>query len=421
MLLSPQVIFQIVLLFFVLVTIHEWGHYYFAKRAGILVREFAIGFGPKLLSFVRGETRYTLRLLPIGGFVRMAGEDPEVVFIQPGQTIAVDFEPGDKRVSRIYTDQLDQRINVVQGTVERIDLERELMVTLDVDGEKLKYDVLPQAFIISKGKETQIAPWDRQFGSKTVGQRALSIFAGPFMNFILAFVLFVTVLFLAGMPVNVKIDRVEPDSPAQRAGLQSGDVIQQVNGQQIGDNPSDLTGLIRASADKKMDWTVSRGGKEQQIQVTPEIKDNVALVGVRLTSDKRTTKIGEAFSGGWSNMVEATKQILNGFKMLVMGNFKLDDLGGPVRIVEVTGEHASAGLPQYTFWAAIMSLYLGIFNLLPFPALDGSRLVFLAFEAVRGKPVDPGRESMVHFVGFAMLMLLMIAVTYNDILRLFKG
>jgi regulator of sigma E protease len=419
MLLSPQVIFQIVLLFFVLVTIHEWGHYYFAKRAGILVREFAIGFGPKLFSFIRGETRYTLRLLPIGGFVRMAGEDPEIVQIQPGQTIAVSLEQG--RVNRIYLDQLDQRTNVVQGSVDRIDLERELSVSLDVDGEKLTYAVHPQAFMISKSKETQIAPWDRQFGSKTVGQRALSIFAGPFMNFILAFVLFVTVLFLAGMPVNVKIDRVEPDSPAMKAGLQGGDIISRVNGQPIGDDPSDLTGLIRASASKKMDWTIQRGGKEMQIQVTPEIKEDIALVGVRLTSDKRNTKIGEAFSGGWTNMVEATKQILIGFKTLILGNFKLDDLGGPVRIVEVTGEHASAGLPQYTFWAAIMSLYLGIFNLLPFPALDGSRLVFLAFEAVRGRPVDPGRESMVHFVGFAMLMLLMIAVTYNDILRLIKG
>src|SRR5690606_21386491 len=132
MLLSPQVVFQIVLLFFVLVTIHEWGHYYFAKRAGILVREFAIGFGPKLFSFVRGETRYTLRLLPIGGFVRMAGEDPEMVQIQPGQTIAVSLNNG--RVDNIYLDQLDQRTNVVQGAVDRIDLERSLSVHLDVDG-----------------------------------------------------------------------------------------------------------------------------------------------------------------------------------------------------------------------------------------------------------------------------------------------
>ncbi|MBD2862792.1 RIP metalloprotease RseP [Paenibacillus sp. IB182363] len=417
--LSPQVIFQIVLMFFVLVTIHEWGHYYFAKRAGILVREFAIGFGPKLFSFTRGETRYTLRLLPIGGFVRMAGEDPEIVQIQPGQTIAVGLEQG--RVSRIYLDQLDQRTGVVQGTVEQIDLEHQLSVKLDVDGEKLTYAVHPAAFMITKGKEAQIAPWDRQFGSKTVGQRALSIFAGPLMNFILAFVLFMTVLFLAGMPTNVKIESVEPDSPALKGGLMAGDIIARVNGQQISPERTELMGLIRDSANKKMDWTVIRGGAEKQLQVTPELRGNTVAVGIRMTADSRNPTIGEALSGGWNNMVEATKQIMIGFKMLVTGQFKLDDLGGPVRIVEVTGEHARAGLPQYTFWCAVFSLYLGIFNLLPFPALDGSRLVFLGLEAVRGKPVDPNRESMVHFVGFAMMMLLMIAVTYNDILRLIKG
>ena len=419
MLLSIDVIFKIVLLFFVLVTIHEWGHYYFAKRAGILVREFAIGFGPKLFSFIRGETRYTLRLLPIGGFVRMAGEDPEIIEIQPGQTIAVGLKQN--RVDRIYLDQLDQRTDVIQGSVESIDLERDLKVKLDIGGETVVYPVDPKAFMIARGKETQIAPLDRQFGSKTVGQRMMTIFAGPLMNFILAFILFIGVMFLAGMPVNVKIDRVEPDSPAQIAGLMAGDIVTEVDGKPIKEDPTALINLIHESPNKQMNWTVVRGGQQQIIKVTPQIKDGVPLVGVRLTSDKRTATFGEALQGGWTNMIEATKQIMTGFKMLVMGQFTLDDLGGPVRIVEVTGEHASAGLTQYTFWFAIMSLYLGIFNLLPFPALDGSRLVFLALEAVRGRPVDPNRESMVHFIGFAMLMLLVIAVTYNDILRLIKG
>src|SRR6185437_8706012 len=114
-----QVVFLTVLVFFVIVTIHEWGHYYFAKRAGILVREFAIGFGPKLFSIKRGETRYTLRLVPAGGFVRMAGEDPELVEVQPGQTIAVRVKDG--KVTRIYLDRLDDRSNVVRGEVETID------------------------------------------------------------------------------------------------------------------------------------------------------------------------------------------------------------------------------------------------------------------------------------------------------------
>lgn len=416
---SPQVIFQIVLFFFVLVTIHEWGHFYFAKRAGILVREFAIGFGPRLFSFKRGETRYTLRILPIGGFVRMAGEDPEIVQINQGQTIGVRLADG--RVSHLYLDQLETRSEAIIGVVESIDLERELNVELDVQDERQRYPIDPQAMMVARGKETQIAPWDRQFGSKTVGQRALAIFAGPFMNFLLAFVLFIAVSAMAGVGVNVKIGAVEPGSPAEKAGLLSGDVIESVNQSSIGTNASLLTQLIKASPDKPMQWEVLRGGQPVALEVTPAMKNGTPLVGVTLVADKRSASFGEAIQGGWDNLWLFTKNILLGFKMLLTGQFSWDDLGGPVRIVEVTGEHASAGLMQYTFWAAVMSLYLGIFNLLPFPALDGSRLVFLGLEALRGKPVDPNRESMVHFIGFAMLMLLMVAVTYNDILRLIKG
>jgi regulator of sigma E protease len=352
----------------------------------------------------------------------MAGEDPEMVHIEPGQNISVLLERG--RVTRLFAERLEspeRPADTVSGVVEQIDLEKQLTVRLNVDGEARAYAVDPKAHLVVKGREFQIAPWDRQFGSKSIGQRAMSIFAGPLMNFVLAFTLFVVVMFLAGMPVNVKIEKVEPGSPAERAGLLAGDVIASVNGEPIGTDMTKLTALIRNSADREMEWVVKRDGREQRIRVTPERKDDVAMVGIRLGTDQRSTTVGEALRGGAQYMAGATSQILIGFKMLVLGQFTLDDLGGPVRIVEVTGEHASAGLPQYTFWAAILSLYLGLFNLLPFPALDGSRLVFLALEAVRGKPVDPNRESMVHFIGFAMLMLLMIAVTYNDILRLIKG
>lgn len=410
--------FQIVLLFFVLVTIHEWGHFYFAKRAGILVREFAIGFGPKLISFKKGETRYTLRLLPIGGFVRMAGEDPEIIQINPGQRIAVALNKDE--VTHIYLNDFDQRINSVEGVVEEIDLERRLLVKLDVDGEMKQYRVHPQAMMVSKDKETQIAPWDRQFGSKTVGQRALSIFAGPMMNFILAFVLFVSVVFMAGVPDKVKIQGVVPGSPAEKAGLQANDIIINVNNEQIGADRNKLTTLIKQSVNQPMLWIIERNKEQLRKEVTPEDKGG-GLVGVTLMSETRKATVGEAFSNGGHSFTSATMSILDSFGKLVTLQFKMDDLGGPVRIVEFTSEQASAGFAQYTFWTGLMSLYLGLFNLLPFPALDGSRLVFLGFEALRGKPVDPSRESIVHFVGFAMLMLLMIAVTYNDILRLIKG
>jgi regulator of sigma E protease len=414
-----QIGIQIILMFFVLVTLHEWGHFYFAKRAGILVREFAIGFGPKLFSFNSGETKYTLRLLPIGGFVRMAGEDPEIVDVSAGQTIAVRLADG--QVTRLFLDKLELRTNTLQGVVEQIDLEHNLHVSLNVDGESIRYPVHPQALLVARGKETQIAPWNRQFGSKTVGQRALSIFAGPVMNFLLAFVLFILYMFVNGVPTQVKLNDVASGSAAQKAGLQKGDIILQIDGHEIGKDSSLLTSLIKESAGKPMNWLLQRDTQEISKQVTAQQKDGSYLVGITLAWKNRPVNIGEGLKGAWDNMLLAGKQILLGFKMLVTGQFKMDDLGGPVRIVEVTGQVAQLGIGPMLAWSGMFSLYLGIFNLLPFPALDGSRLVFLGFEALRGKPVDPSRESMVHFIGFALLMLVMIAVTYNDILRLIQG
>jgi regulator of sigma E protease len=423
---SIETILKIILLFFVLVTIHEWGHFYFAKRAGILVREFAIGFGPKLFSYKRGETRYTLRLLPIGGFVRMAGEDPEVIRLQPGQTVALQLNRKDE-ATHIFTDQFEMRSGAVVGTVEQADLEQDLFIRLVVEGDPARIAVHPQAMMVSKGREVQIAPWNRQFGSKTVGQRALSIVMGPVMNFLLSVVLFVLLAIMSGVPINVKLDSVNKDSAGEKAGLKSGDIILSVNGTAIGSDREKLRNLITASPGTPMSWIVQRGGKETKLDVIPEAKTasdgktQVGLVGIVLNSDTRTATPGEVVTSSWDYVSSSTVGILDGFRKMVMGQFKLDDLGGPVRIVQVTGEFAASGTPSYTYWAALFSLYLGLFNLLPFPALDGSRLVFLGLEALRGKPVDPNRESMVHFIGFAMLMLLMIAVTYNDILRLIKG
>ena len=422
--LTPQNIALTVLLFFVLVTIHEWGHFYFAKRAGILVREFAIGFGPKVFAFRRGETKYTLRLLPFGGYVRMAGEDPETVHVAPGQTIAVEAD-GDV-VKRLYLDRIEERTNAVRGEVKSIDLEHRLTLKLDVDGEEERYRIDPEAVTIARGQATQIAPWDRQFAGKTVRQRAMAIFAGPMMNVFLAAGLFIAFAFLNGVAVNVVVNKVTPGEPAEAAGIRSGDVIHSINGIEIGPNSSKIRELVTSSPDQPMEWVVLRDGKEVAVTMTPiEAQDpngNAQIrVGVEMTPLTRPATLQEGLTNGFTTMWAATVTIFEGFKMLVLGQFTLDDLGGPVRMAEMTLQLANAGLMYYTWWAAMLSLYLAIFNLLPVPALDGSRLLFLGLEAIRGRPIDRDRESLVHFIGFAMLMLVMVAVTYNDILRLFRG
>ncbi|MNO11966.1 Regulator of sigma-W protease RasP [compost metagenome] len=418
-----KIIFLTVLMFFVIVTVHEWGHYFFAKRAGILVREFAIGFGPKLFSFKKDETQFTLRLLPFGGYARMAGEDPELVQISSGQTIALRLESDEVR--KIYLDRLDSRKNVIRGEVQEVDLEDHLHVKLDVDGEIVSYRVHPQAMLVAKGKETQIAPLDRQYGSKTVPQRALSIFAGPLMNFLLAFVLFAAHTLMAGIPLenpsHLEIGDVVKGMPAAEAGVQKGDIVETINGTPVGTDANKMIEMIKASENKPMVWAVKRGEEAVSITITPRsVKDGEGgKVGSSIVTyfPTRSASFGESIKVAGEDMVYTTKAIFLGFQQLIQ-KFSMDDLGGPVRTFEVTGQIAKQGITQLTYWAAILSLYLGIFNLLPIPALDGSRLVFLGVEALRGKPIDPNREGLVHFIGFAMLFLLMIAVTYNDILRL---
>ncbi|GGG80518.1 RIP metalloprotease RseP [Paenibacillus radicis (ex Gao et al. 2016)] len=419
-----QVVFLTVLVFFVIVTIHEWGHYYFAKRAGILVREFAIGFGPKLFSIKRGETRFTLRLIPAGGFVRMAGEDPEIVDVGEGQTIAVRVKDG--KVTRLYLDRLDERSGVIRGEVTAIDLERALFVTLDIDGEAERFSVHPQALMIAKGKETQIAPVDRQFGSKSVGARALSIFAGPLMNFVLAFVLFAAYIQMAGIPQEnpdkLFVGTIQDNTPAANSDLRKGDTIDAVNGTKIGGDFDRMIDIIGKSANVPVKFDIVREGVKHTIEITPKPNaEGVGKVGISASLPTRSATFTETITGAGKLMKVMTVSIFEGFKKIIMGEFKLDDLGGPVRTAEYTSQIAQQGITQLTSWTALLSLYLGIFNLLPVPALDGSRLIFLGLEAVRGRPVDPNRESMVHFIGFAMIMLLMVVVTYNDILRLVRG
>lgn len=411
---------KVILMFFILVSIHEWGHFYFAKRAGILVREFAIGFGPKIFSYKKGETRYTLRLLPIGGFVRMAGEDPEIVQVNPGQTIAIKLNKQNE-VSSLFLDQLDRRSNVILGVVEQIDLERTLQVSLDVDGERVTYPIDREAMMVTKGVETQIAPYDRQFGSKTVGKRAIAIVMGPVMNFLLAIVLFLIVVIVSGVFTNVKLDSVLAGKAGEKAGLQKGDIIISIDNQPIGDDREKLVTTIQSSAGKPMTWVIDRAGNPQTLQVTPEMEGGSGKLGVVISGDRRTASFTEVISGTYEQVVGTTIGIVTGLQKLVMLQFKLDDLGGPVRTAQVSAQFAQMGITVFLSWMATLSLYLGIFNLLPIPALDGSRLLFMGLEALRGKPIDPNRESMVHFVGFALLMLLMVAVTYNDILRLIKG
>ncbi|CEG26828.1 RIP metalloprotease RseP [Bacillus sp. B-jedd] len=411
-----------IVIFGALVFFHELGHFIFAKRAGILCREFAIGMGPKVFSHKKGETLYTIRLLPIGGYVRMAGEDAEAVEIKPGYRIGL-LTGSDGKVEKIILNNKDKYPDARIVEVEHADLDRNLVIKGYPEDEEETLRVFlvnEDAVTVENGVENQIAPYNRQFGSKTLWQRTLAIFAGPMMNFVLAFFVFLILALVQGVPSNEpKLGKITPDGAALEAGLKEGDVVQSISGTEIS-SWTDVVEIIRKNPDKAVDFIVMRNGKEQEISVTPQAREaegeKIGIIGVYSPVEKSPLR---ALSYGFEETVFWTKEIFVMLGKLVTGQFSINMLSGPVGIYVSTDTVAKSGVYYLMKWAAILSINLGIMNLLPFPALDGGRLMFFAVEAVRGKPVDKQKEGMVHFIGFALLMLLMLVVTWNDIQRFF--
>ncbi|MBX9972442.1 RIP metalloprotease RseP [Cytobacillus firmus] len=412
-----------IVIFGALVFFHELGHLIFAKRAGILCREFAIGFGPKVFSFKKDETVYTIRLLPIGGFVRMAGEDPEMVEIKPGYRIGLILDDNEE-VSKIILNNKDKYPNARIVEVEDADIEHALEIKGYVEGEEEEsiqiFKISRSAVLVEDGTETLIAPYDRQFASKTLGQRTMAIFAGPMMNFVLAFIVFVLIALLQGIPTNEPaLGKLTPDGAAYEAGLKEGDLVQSVDGAEIS-SWSDVVEIIRQNPSEELEFLVERNGQEYTIPVTPKVQDvegeKIGIIGVYSPMEKSPLK---AITYGAKETYFWTKEIFVMLGKLVTGQFSIDALSGPVGIYVSTDTVAKSGIYYLMKWAGILSINLGIMNLLPIPALDGGRLMFFAVEAVRGKPIDRHKEGMVHFIGFALLMLLMLVVTWNDIQRFF--
>ncbi|MBV6683285.1 RIP metalloprotease RseP [Bacillus sp. JRC01] len=417
-----QTVIAFIVIFGALVFFHELGHLIFAKRAGILCREFAIGFGPKVFSFKKNETVYTIRLLPLGGFVRMAGEDPEMVELKAGHRIGLLFDQ-DEKASKIVLNNKDRYPNIRVIEVETADLERELIIKgYEDDEEELKaFPISRNAVIVEDGTESLIAPWDRQFGSKSLPKRAMAIFAGPLFNFILAFFIFILVGFLQGVPTNDPVlGDLTDDGAAKGSGLQKGDVVLSIDDSEIS-TWEDIVGVIQKHPGDELIFTVERGGATQDISVTPEPQkvegqEEIGKIGVHNPMEKSPLKV---VSSSAEQTYEMGKLIFVLLGKLVTGEFSIDALSGPVGIYQSTDVVAQSGIYDLMRWAAILSINLGIMNLLPIPALDGGRLLFFAVEALRGKPVDRKMEGMVHFVGFALLMVLMLVVTWNDIQRFF--
>lgn len=341
----------------VLVFIHEFGHYIMAKLSDIKVEEFALGFGPRLFSRKKGETIYSIRIIPLGGFCNMTGEFPPE-------------DDADKEVLKTYREAKKE---------------------------------------------------GRCFHQKSIFKRFLVIFMGPFMNFLLAVFIFIFIFSALGLPVDSSdlaiIGEIDPSKPAAEAGLQPGDKIIAIEDREI-QSWQEMADIIHDSVDKEITITFERKNKIESISLIPEYNEEIdaGVIGIYPRLIRERVGIFKAIKLGFIQTYQIIYYTFAGVIQMISQR-SVEGLGGPIMIASIVGQAARVGLSNLLSWMAIISINLGIINLLPFPALDGGRILFIIVEIIRGKPVSPEKEGFVHFIGFIILITLMVFIIYRDIIR----
>ncbi|MDH4229329.1 MAG: RIP metalloprotease RseP [Nitrospirota bacterium] len=341
----------------VLIFVHELGHFLVARWNGVRVLTFAIGFGPTLFSRTSGHTEYALKLIPLGGYVKMFGEDPQE-----------EMSPEERSVT---------------------------------------------------------------FYGKSVWQRMAVVFAGPAFNMITAALIFCGV-FLHGVPMmTADISVVTPDSAAEQGGLLKGDRITAISGHSVR-GWDDIPDLVRASEGHAIPVVVERNSAVVELTVTPR----AAVVQNLFGEDVHTWQMGIQPTGqmiphrepphialwmGLERTWDVTSMLVQGLVKLVQGKIPANTIGGPILIAQMTGEQADQGFMNVAVFVALLSVNLGILNLLPIPVLDGGHLVFLLAEGLRGRPVNDRVREVAQQAGLFLLLTLMAFAFYNDIVRLFQG
>lgn len=349
------------LLLGILITVHEAGHFMAARITGIDVMEFSIGFGPKLVGWKskKYDTQFAIRAIPVGGYCAFYGED-------------------------------------------------------DAEGKHIDDP--------------------RAYNRQSVWKRMFSVVMGPGMNFILAFVVTVLYFWIGGVAEVTGVDpyiyQVAAAGPAYSAGLQDGDVIESINGVNMLDGTTDtLLNTIAGyqESDGPMQMVIRRGDTTFETEMTPfwdeaegKFRVGVTISGMYRTAVRRCS-FGEAVTEGWSTCVYAGGVIIGALKDLVTTGEGLDQTSGPVGVVSMVSEQVqSGGFDAFINYLVVISINLGIMNLLPIPGLDGSRLIFMIIEAVRRKPIPPQKEAVVHLIGMLFLFALMIFFTFKDVMNLFR-
>lgn len=414
-------ILTFILVFGIIVVVHEFGHFYFAKKSGILVREFAIGMGPKIFAHIgKDGTAYTIRILPLGGYVRMAGWGDDTTEIKTGTPVSLTLAD-DGKVKRINLSgkKLDQTALPMQVT--QFDFEDKLFIKGLVLEEEKTFAVDHDATVVeADGTEVRIAPLDVQYQNATIWGKLITNFAGPMNNFILGVVVFWVLIFMQGGVRDVDTNQfhIMPQGALAKVGVPETAQITKIGSHEVSNWESLIQAVETETKDKTaptLDVTISEKGSDKQVTVTPEDSQGRYLLGVQpgVKSDFLSM-----FVGGFTTAADSALRILSALKNLIFQP-DLNKLGGPVAIFKASSDVAKNGIENILYFLAMISINIGIFNLIPIPALDGGKIVLNILEAIRRKPLKQEIETYVTLAGVVIMVVLMIAVTWNDIMRLF--
>ena len=414
-------ILTFILVFGIIVVVHEFGHFYFAKKSGILVREFAIGMGPKIFAHIgKDGTAYTIRILPLGGYVRMAGWGDDTTEIKTGTPVSLTLTD-DGKVKRINLSgkKLDQTALPMQVT--QFDFEDKLFIKGLVLEEEKTFAVNHDATVVeADGTEVRIAPLDVQYQNATIWGKLITNFAGPMNNFILGVVVFWILIFMQGGVRDVDTNQfhIMPQGALAKVGVPETAQITKIGSHEVSNWESLIQAVESETKDKTaptLDVTISEKGSDKQVTVSPEESQGRYLLGVQpgIKSDFLSM-----FVGGFTTAADSALRILSALKNLIFQP-DLNKLGGPVAIFKASSDAAKNGIENVLYFLAIISINIGIFNLIPIPALDGGKIVLNILEAIRRKPLKQEIETYVTLAGVVIMVVLMIAVTWNDIMRLF--
>lgn len=414
-------ILTFILVFGIIVVVHEFGHFYFAKKSGILVREFAIGMGPKIFAHIgKDGTAYTIRILPLGGYVRMAGWGDDTTEIKTGTPVSLTLAD-DGKVKRINLSgkKLDQTALPMQVT--QFDFEDKLFIKGLVLEEEKTFAVDHDATVVeADGTEVRIAPLDVRYQNATIWGKLITNFAGPMNNFILGVVVFWILIFMQGGVRDVDTNQfhIMPQGALAKVGVSETAQITKIGSHEVSNWESLIQAVETETKDKTvptLDVTISEKGSDKQVTVTPENSQGRYLLGVQpgVKSDFLSM-----FVGGFTTAADSALRILSALKNLIFQP-DLNKLGGPVAIFKASSDAAKNGIENVLYFLAMISINIGIFNLIPIPALDGGKIVLNILEAIRRKPLKQEIETYVTLAGVVIMVVLMIAVTWNDIMRLF--